>query len=1016
MTAATATTKSVKRKPKPATAAPVPDPGPPGEERLVNYAPVEDLDPSRLEYELFNPSVVNLPDAGTRRGRQAPWLPGHYLDEPRAGDGRGPLYPARLMIVVVNPRPRDVAVGRYLADGYGEVLRQAFRDRGVDLAGAYVTGGVKFPDPEPDMDYLPAAWTKPCLWHLLEELIRVQPEYVLFCGIRPFQQIMGAKAKLYTYRSVVTRWRGLNLTVTADVQALARNPATIEGFRADIRMLAHLLRGGEAAKPPAHYHYLRSEDELRPAVEYCQGFRDLALDCEWSGESPRRGGRLLTVQFGVRPGESFVAILWSKTGGYGFRPGQTAAVRLLRDLLCRPGVRLIGQNLRSDLHWLEDLGVSVAGAFAAGGFDTMLASHLLAEEDDHDLMALTLRHTELGRYDYQAQLLLDQGLTHADLPDEVLHPYAAADADALMRVYPELWRRLRADHERVCRERGIPLERSWAGPDRAGGAYVPSLFNLFRHVVMPATGPILEMEEEGLPVDRDRLQSLVAAFADRQNDLLGDLRRVVGSAEFNPASPRQVQEVLYGRRDDGLLGVPDPGGVRRELRLGLTPVKAAGGRRNRPGESAAIPVKSSSTDAATLAAFAEEGHEFARLMLDYRTVSTMTKTILAEAAPEGEGKASARKGIAACTDPDGRVRTVISQMTETGRYRSARPNLMNLPRAKESVFGRVFGGEKLPPLRSIIRAAEGGVFIEADKQSAELFTLAYIANDKAFKEALAARDAAGNPISFHTAAMVKFFKLEMSPAEATAIMDAGGPEAKRLKALRTGAKAVNFGIPYGRGANSICEEVRREGVDCTPGEAQDWIDGYRDGFPDAWAYLQDCRNRVDEPGWLANPYGRIRHFVRSSDESVMAGQRREATNFPIQSTVADALSLDLIRIQRERDRREMRTRIVLSIHDAVMLWAPHDEIGRAGELLRWAMVDAFGAEVPGIGLRYGVDIEYSERWNEPLDPYRLHELSRGEVDRRPRCAACGGPVAAGDFARREKAGGAKAIMCAGCRA
>jgi DNA polymerase-1 len=328
------------------------------------------------------------------------------------------------------------------------------------------------------------------------------------------------------------------------------------------------------------------------------------------------------------------------------------------------------------------------------------------------------------------------------------------------------------------------------------------------------------------------------------------------------------------------------------------------------------------------------------------------------------------------------VRTTISQMAETGRYRSFSPSLMNLPKSREGAFARVFRGEKLPPLRSIIRAAEGGVFVEADKQSAELYTLAYISGDAAFKEALAARDADGSPISFHTAAMVKFFKLGMAPGEAAKIIAAGGPEARRLKSLRTGAKAVNFGIPYGRGAASICAEVRREGVDCTVSEAQGWIDGYRDSFPDAWAYLEECKRSVARPGWLANPYGRVRHFVQSGDESVMSAQRREATNFPIQSTVADALSLDLVRIRRERDRRGMRMRIVLSIHDAVMVWAPHGEIAAARDLLRWAMVDAPGAEVPGIGLRYGIEVEYSERWNEPLAPDRLYELSGGTVDLR----------------------------------
>jgi DNA polymerase I-like protein with 3'-5' exonuclease and polymerase domains len=113
----------------------------------------------------------------------------------------------------------------------------------------------------------------------------------------------------------------------------------------------------------------------------------------------------------------------------------------------------------------------------------------------------------------------------------------------------------------------------------------------------------------------------------------------------------------------------------------------------------------------------------------------------------------------------------------------------------------------------------------------------------------------------------------------------------------------------------------------------------------------------------------------------MWAQEREATNFPIQSTVADALSLDLPRIMLRRDMYSLRTRIVLVIHDAVMLWVPYDEIKEACAMLQWAMVDAPGAEVPGTGLRYGINIEYAARWNEPADPAWLEEISEGRLSR-----------------------------------
>lgn len=172
---------------------------------------------------------------------------------------------------------------------------------------------------------------------------------------------------------------------------------------------------------------------------------------------------------------------------------------------------------------------------------------------------------------------------------------------------------------------------------------------------------------------------------------------------------------------------------------------------------------------------------------------------------------------------------------------------------------------------------------------------------------------------------------------------------------------VDRNISDCRGAAAIARQVQREGVVCTEYDAQGWIDCFHNKYKRASGFLQFCKDSVYEPCYIDTPWGRRRHFVVVEDEAVMAAQQREACNFPIQSTVADALSYAMVHLYRERNRLGLKFRIVLAVHDAVLLEVPYDEVNIAKKLL----VECFcvKAEVPAIGLRYGADLGLYWRWN-----------------------------------------------------
>lgn len=172
----------------------------------------------------------------------------------------------------------------------------------------------------------------------------------------------------------------------------------------------------------------------------------------------------------------------------------------------------------------------------------------------------------------------------------------------------------------------------------------------------------------------------------------------------------------------------------------------------------------------------------------------------------------------------------------------------------------------------------------------------------------------------------------------------------------------------GRGAGAIAREVQKEGLDCTIETARGWIDAYFQTYPKIKDYLDYCRKSVKKPGFLRNPYGRTRKFITSmAADNTVAGMEREASNFNIQSTVGDSMSIALMNLDNYRTRIKQQPdmfKILLSIHDAVLLSVPIPHVRQVvEEALPMCMTD--GLEVPGIGLKYTLgDPDISFRWDE----------------------------------------------------
>ena len=315
-----------------------------------------------------------------------------------------------------------------------------------------------------------------------------------------------------------------------------------------------------------------------------------------------------------------------------------------------------------------------------------------------------------------------------------------------------------------------------------------------------------------------------------------------------------------------------------------------------------------STNAEVLEKIAEK-HEIARVILRYREVQKLQSTYI--------------DGIRPLVK-DGIIHTTYNQtMTATGRLSSANPNLQNIPVRTEE------GKE----LRRLFIAREGGILVDADYSQIELRLLAHFSGCKPLQEAYRT----GKDIHATTAAQVFGVKEE----EVTPLM-------------RRRAKAVNFGIIYGISAFGLAKDVC-----CTSAEAQAYIDRYFATYSDVKEYMEENVRFAKENGYINTILGRKRHIpeLKSSNYSVRSFGERAAMNMPLQGSSADIIKLAMLGVARRLEAEGMRTKMVLQVHDELVLDAPLEEAERAAAILKEEMEHAVSLDVP-----LTVDISSGASW------------------------------------------------------
>ena len=327
------------------------------------------------------------------------------------------------------------------------------------------------------------------------------------------------------------------------------------------------------------------------------------------------------------------------------------------------------------------------------------------------------------------------------------------------------------------------------------------------------------------------------------------------------------------------------------------------------------PVKKTKTGYSTNAEVLEKlrpQHEIVGAVLDYRQLTKLNSTYV-----EGLGKVVA---------VDGRIHTSFQNtVTATGRLSSTEPNLQNIP------VRTPLGAE----MRKMFVAPAGKVLVDADYSQIELRLLAHMSGDSAMIGGF------NSGVDIHTVTASQVF---------------GVPQEEVPPELRRAAKAVNFGIVYGISAYSLSEDIH-----VTVAQAKEYMEKYFEHYSGVRSYMDRVVEQGREAGYVSTLYGRRRWLpeLKSSNFNTRSFGERVALNMPIQGTAADIIKLAMIKVDARLQAEKLEARLVLQVHDELIVECPEGEAEQVKALLQEEMEGVAKLSVPLIA-----DAKAGRTWAE----------------------------------------------------
>jgi len=296
----------------------------------------------------------------------------------------------------------------------------------------------------------------------------------------------------------------------------------------------------------------------------------------------------------------------------------------------------------------------------------------------------------------------------------------------------------------------------------------------------------------------------------------------------------------------------------------------------------------------------KDRHEIVEYILRYRKIAKLISTYL--------------DGMLNYVADDKKIHTKFMQRTtSTGRLSSREPNLQNLPIRDDE-------GRELRKM--FLSSFENGAIVSADYNQIELRLIANFSEDDAMiEDYLSGKD-------IHTATAAKIFKVKVEDV---------------TKTMRRVAKSVNFGIIYGIGAYGLSQNINS-----TVKEASEFIGRYKEIYPKVKLYGDKCVEDAREKGYAITIMGRIRHLndINSGNHVVRSFAERVAKNMPLQGSASDIIKIAMIKVYNRMKEMKLKSKLVLQIHDELVVDASHDEIEIVKQILKQEMESVINLKVP----------------------------------------------------------------------
>jgi len=649
---------------------------------------------------------------------------------------------------------------------------------------------------------------------------------------------VGRLREMYTQLELRSLLRQLPGAGPEAVPPAPAHAGTVAAVDPPGRLPTTAAAGNEPGRPPAprHYETILTGVQLEAWIERLRGAGLFAFDTETTSLDYMQA-EIVGVSFCVEPGHAAYVPLAHNYPGAPEQLDRAAVLGRLAPLLEDTGRAKLGHHLKYDAHVLRNHGIELAGM----RYDTMLESYVLnSTATRHDLDSTTRLYLGVETIHYED--VAGKGakqLPFSEVPVERAAEYSAEDADVCLQLHRALWPQ---------------LER------------LPRLKQLYEEIEQPLVPVLLDMEHLGVLIDTAMLRKQSHEIA-KSLLVLEQSAHAAAGTTFNLDSPKQLQDVLYGK-----LGLP----VRRKTATGQP---------------------STAEDVLEELAGA---YELPRIILEYRGLAKLKSTYTDK--------------LPGQVDPrTGRVHTSYHQaVAATGRLSSTDPNLQNIP-------VRTPEGRRI---RQAFVAPPGHVLMAADYSQIELRIMAHLSGDASLLKAFAEdRD-------IHQATAAEVFGVE--PGSVT-------PDQRRA------AKAINFGLIYGMSAFGLARQLGIE-----RGAAQQYVDLYFQRYPGVKRYMDDTRAMAREQGFVETVFGRRLYLpdIRSRNQQLRQYAERSAINAPMQGTAADIIKRAMIAAHRWLGSVQAEARLVMQVHDELVLEVREDAIEAVERGLRERMTAAADLRIP----------------------------------------------------------------------